>query len=504
MKKLLTLFPLLLLQISVHAQPNIAWQKALGGSNDEEFFDCKQAPDGGYILIGTTKSQDGNVSGFLGETDTWIVKTDVTGVIQWSKTYGDDSIDVGKSIELTPDGGYIFTGYKHTYISYDFGASYSKTKSWLVKLDADGNIQWEKTYGTGKDIAEEVKLTADGGYIFTATSNTSDFWVVKTDKNGTEMWRKNYGGSSIDLSRSIDVTPDGGCIVGGHSTSIDGDLTNYYGNGDYWLVKLDKDGNMQWQKTYGGSQYEQIMDVITTYDGGYAAVGRSLSNNGQLTSNKGYYDGWIIKTDANGTLQWQQSYGSTGSDGFRSIKQLVNGNYIIVGNADSANGNVTSIYGSTDIWMMELYGNGSIKWQRTIGGTNYDIANSVSINKNGSMIICGITISNDGDASNSGYHGGWDGWVIKTASIVSVNDVQEESKTLIYPTVTNGTITVELAKEMQNADVRLINLMGQTLHIDNLGQSKRTVDLSSYPAGNYMIQIINGVDKEVHKVVYMP
>ena len=142
-----------------HSQPDIQWQKAFGGSKDELFENCTPTPDGGYIFIGETESEDGDIAHNFGQTDVWIVKTSSNGVIEWEKTYGDDSIDFGSAIQVTSDGGYIFIGSKQTYFS-DMGYTYNHIIAWIVKLDQTGNVQWEKTYGDGDEVGEDKNVSS--------------------------------------------------------------------------------------------------------------------------------------------------------------------------------------------------------------------------------------------------------------------------------------------------------------------------------------------------------
>lgn len=485
-----------------HSQPDIQWQKAFGGSKDELFENCTPTPDGGYIFIGETESEDGDIAHNFGQTDVWIVKTSSNGVIEWEKTYGDDSIDFGSAIQVTTDGGYIFIGSKQTYFS-DMGYTYNHIIAWIVKLDQTGNVQWEKTYGDGDEVGEDIILTQDGGYIFIGGYSPEDYWIVKTDSKGNIEWEKTYGGSATEYARSIKATKDGGYVIGGYSASINGDLTNYKGGGDFWLLRIDNKGNKLWQKSYGGSSYEHILDITITNDNGILAAGRTLSNNGDITINKGYYDAWVIKTDASGNLQWQKTMGGTESDAFSSVIQLANGNYVLTGNTSSSDGDVTHYNGHTDIWLMELYPDGTLKWQKTLGGSDFDNATGIATTRDGTYIICGITLSNDGDAQNSGYHGNWDAWAIELNSTLDISSSDISADINIYPTISKGDVYIELSKGMEVAQVKLFNSSGHLVDENNSVSRNRHFDLSRYAAGTYLFQVSYQGQTSTHKVIYI-
>lgn len=322
MKKSLSLLLVLTGILSGFSQnPEILWQKTIGG-NDIDLVNAFEATsDGGYIIGGYSKS---DISGektenSRGGTDIWIVKIDDSGNIMWQKTYGGSGEDSMFSIKQTSDGGYIVDAASDSNISGD------KTENsrggldyWILKLNSSGEIVWQKTYGGAQpEFYAYVVQTTDGGYFVGGYSESDvsgdktdptkgqrDFWVLKLDSSGEIVWQKSIGGSLLELLTAAFQTADGGFLVGGYSSSgISGDKTeNNRGETDNWIVKLDPSGNVTWDKTYGGNASDVPRDIIQTADGGYLVGGYSKSNiSGDKTENsRGDYDYWVLKLAAMG------------------------------------------------------------------------------------------------------------------------------------------------------------------------------------------------------------
>ncbi|MCD6097265.1 T9SS type A sorting domain-containing protein [bacterium] len=172
---------------------------------------------------------------------------------------------------------------------------------------AQPTIQWQKCLGgSGYDYAYSIQQTDDGGFIVAGYSNSNDgdvsgnhgerdYWVVKLNSAGDLVWQKSLGGSSWDEAWSIQQTSDGGFIVAGYSESNDGDVSGHHGGYDYWVVKLDSAGDIVWQKCLGGSYWDYAYSIQQTFDGGYIVAGESRSNNGDVSGNHGWGDYWVVK-----------------------------------------------------------------------------------------------------------------------------------------------------------------------------------------------------------------
>jgi hypothetical protein len=230
-------------------------------------------------------------------------------------------------------------------------------------------------------------------------------------------WQKSLGGSDWDFATSIQQTTDGGFVVAGESFSIDGDVSGNHGFSDYWIVKLDSTGTIEWQKSLGGTDDDVANSIQQTTDGGFLVGGRSYSNDGDVSGNHGYYDYWIVKLDLTGTLEWQKSLGGADLDIATSIQQTTDGGFVVAGYSESNDGDVSGHHGSSsdaDYWIVKLDAAGTIEWQKSLGGTYEDVANSIQQTTDGGYVVAGSSESNDGDVS--GHHGSTsypDYWIVK-------------------------------------------------------------------------------------------
>ena len=357
--------------VKINSTGDIEWQKTYGGSNDESAFCIRQTADGGYIFIGTTLSVDGDVTSNHGMSDFWVVKLNSTGAIEWQNTYGGTNFDEGFSIEQTLDGGYVVTGSTQS-ADGDVTFNHGIEDFWLIKLSSLGSIQWQKTYGgNNADRALQVGQTSDGGYIIAGQSRTpnngdvsgnhsgsEDYWIVKTNSSGTIEWENSFGGDDVENPHSISQTSDGGYIIAGGTYSVNGDVTLNHGTSDYWIVKINSAGSIEWQKTYGGGDYDVATSIRQTPDGGYIVAGVSDSNDGDITgdhaSAPAIGDYWIVKLNGTGNIQWQKALGGTSDDRAFCAQTTSDGGYIITGFSQSNDGDVTGNYGLWDFWTVKL------------------------------------------------------------------------------------------------------------------------------------------------------
>jgi len=295
--------------VKTDANGNIIWAKTYGGASDDGALSVQQTSDGGYIVTGGT--------GPFGNVDAFLIKTDAFGNIQWAKTYGGTNIDAVSSFQQTSDGGYIVAGWTSSFGAGNFDI-------FLIKTDASGNIIWAKTYGeTDDDWASSVQQTSDGGYIVAGVTLSfgagGDIFLIKTDANGNLQWAKTYGGTFQDGASSVQQTSDGGYIVAGYTVSFGA------GESDIFLIKTDASGNIIWAKTYGGTFQDGASSVQQTSDGGYIVAGYTVS------FGAGESDIFLIKTDASGNIIWAKTYGGTNTDEVYSVQQTSDGGYIVAG-----------------------------------------------------------------------------------------------------------------------------------------------------------------------------
>ena len=395
--------------------PEEAWNKTFGGADVDYARAVQQTTDGGYILAGSTE-----LGGATYPVDFLLVKTDSNGSKEWDKTFGGYGSDLADSVQQTTDGGFILAGYTTSY-----GAGF--LDAWLVKTDANGSKEWDKIFGdTHNDWVWSVQQTVDGGFILAGyttlekgTSLDDDFWLVKTDANGNREWEKTFGGTESSYARAVQQTADGGYILAG--------VTHSYGagSGDVWLVKTDSNGIKEWDKTFGGTNYDDAWAIQQTAGGGFILAGHTDSYGA------GFLDAWLVKTDSNGTEQWNKTFGGWLRDSAYSVQQTSDGSYILAGETESYGA------GSFDAWLLKTDSNGTEQWGKTFGGTGFDRARAVQQTTDGGYILAGWTWSfGAGDS---------DFWLIKVKGeepTISIFDTEPSENP--YPSIMGaheGTIT---------------------------------------------------------------
>lgn len=422
---------------SLHAQPSIQWEKSFGSTNwglDQAQFsnDIEKTLDGGYVIVGSN-------SGPNAGADYEVIKIDSSGNQVWQHFFGGSGSDIPASIKQMSDSSFVIAGYSSSangMVTGHHGLA-SSPDFWIIRIDKNGILIWQKSYGGSEyDVAQSLDLTADGRILVTGFTRSSDgdvtgihnppqndIWVICLDSIGNMLWEKTCGGSIADFGNCVAATDDGGCIVAGESNSNDGDVTGNHGNGDYWIVKLDATGTIQWQKSLGGTSRDFALYIIQTSDGGFITCGASRSNNGDVSFNHGLFDFWVVKMTNLGAIQWEKTYGgSFDEDGAPSlniflknaIKQTSDGGYVVCGYSKSNNGDVSNKIGGTtvpDYWVIKINSLGTLIWDKSLGGTYIDHATDIEITNDNGFIITGSTYSTDVDVTNS--YGNYDSWVVK-------------------------------------------------------------------------------------------
>ena len=362
--------------------PAVEWQDCFGGTEQEWAGSCAMALDGGYFLGGSTASEDGDATGVSHMMDFWVVKLDPNGQLLWQEKFGGDDVESINSLAATSDGGCIAVGYTYSD-NGDVTDSHGEADGWVVKLDQNGSLEWQRALGSsGLDRLYSVVET-DNGYIIagyaenadgdvTVNHGSLDAWVVKLDLAGALVWERTYGGYSSDFAFSIKASTNGGYVMAGYAGSSDGDVTGVQGIVDYWIVKLDDQGGIEWQRTYGGELYEEAKSIACTDDGGYVVAGHTRSTGGDVTNNHGGTDYWIIRLDPNGDLLWQRTFGGSGEDRAKNIIVDNDGGFLISGDTDNISEGGMGSLGWIDIWLMKLDQNGQLLWQKSIGGQAAD------------------------------------------------------------------------------------------------------------------------------------
>jgi hypothetical protein len=499
------LLPVLLLAaLCGISQPAVKWQKSLGGSAADRANAVATATDGGFVVAGESLSNSGDLTANYGNADYWVARIDSLGALVWQKNLGGTSDDRANAVAATADGGFIVAGMSSSPVGNDITAVKGLNDFWIVKLSSTGAISWQKNMGgTGYDEARAIQQTSDGGYIIAGESRSNnydltgnqglnDFWIVKTDNAGVIQWQKNLGGSADDMAYSVQQTSDGGYIVAGQSKSNNGNVTGNNGNFDFWVVKLDASGSLTWQKSLGGSGNDYAYSVKQTGDGGYIVAGKTDSNNnGQVGANNGAENAWIVKLTSAGNLSWQDCYGGIGLDGANSILTTSDGGYLFAGVASSNNADVSGNKGLFDFWVVKLNSTGVIGWQKCLGGTSNDVAMSVQPTLDNGYVVAGRSISNNMDITNA--KGQDDFWVVRfvgTPTPIGIREMEGNSSLIsVYPNPGAGIFTISSSASLQGSQLKVMNAAGQIVHNVTLSESGFSIDLSGAAKGLYLLQI---------------
>lgn len=397
--------------------PPSSWVRVFGGSgNDEALGGVIATPDGGYFMGGWTQSSDYDVSFNHGNSDIWVVKTDSNGNLEWQKSLGGSANEECWDVFLTLDDGFLVVGSTQSSDGDVSSKSNTNYNYWAVKLDASGNLEWENTYfynSNAHALAYAADNTSDGGFMLTGytyvdNTNRYDVWIVKIDANGNPLWNQSFGGTSFDYSYGIKAVSDGGYVVSGMTLSNDGDVSGNHGSEDFWVIKLDSNGNLLWQNTLGGSGSEYAYDLEEISDG-YMVAGYTTSNNFDVTGHHGGNDFWVVKLDFNGSIIWQKAYGGSGHETARDISLSNDGNIMIAGDTGSTNGDISSNDGGYDFWLVKIDPDGNIQWDKTYGSPSSETGYGVSDSPDGGFILSGITY---GAGLDIPYHYGSNDYVL--------------------------------------------------------------------------------------------
>lgn len=351
------------------------WSKDIGEGDTEHFKAIKETSDGGFIVVGYVESWTTD------DRAVYLVKTDSLGEVEWSQTYGDSKDDEGYDVVQTSDGGYLVAGGTKSY-----GAGL--VDLWLIKTDSAGETLWEQVLGGVKnDVANSLIVLENGeclvvGNTASYGAGSSDAWLIKTSSDGEVLWNITLGGSSFDNGREIILSSDSSYLIVGETSS--------YGSGwnDVWLMKIDPDGAVSWNKTYGGSMNDVGKSMRET-DDGYIMAGTSESFGDNLL------EGYIVKVDSEGELEWEETYGGTSDDYLESIEIFPDTGYLGVGYTFSSGA------GESDVWLFSISPSGDSIDETFYGGALHDRMYKVIPTSDDGYILAGFTWSFG--SSGNGY-----------------------------------------------------------------------------------------------------
>lgn len=500
MRKALLFLPFLLSHTLSAQPPSIQWQKTIGGTAYDNGGVTIPTLDGGYILAASTYSTDHDAPDNHGQSDALLVKMSATGAVQWKKCYGGSSSDGISSIRQLADSGYIMAGSSFSSDG-DLTANQGFNDCWVARLNASGQIIWQRSYGgSSHEDAIDIIATADKGYIFTGFTQSNDgdvsgghgvntdYWVVKLDSTGAIQWQKCLGGTDQETPRSIVQTADGGYVVSGYSGSSDGDVTGQHGGWDIWVVKLSPSGAIQWQKALGGSSYEAIGTLIKTADGGFAVSGFTSSVNGDVNygsnPSTGTIDAWLVKLDSAGAIQWQRPVGGNKADVIVSLCQTPDNGFVAAGGTQSSLGlGATGFHGGEDVWVLRFDAAGSLQWQGVYGGSDTERATAVIPCTDGGLLLTGTTKSNNGDVT--GRLGSYDGWLVKLSAPSGIAALPALPAFTLYPNPAAQQLYIRNAPE--GSHLRILDVLGR--EVLRAGGQVAELHIGSLSPGRYQVVI---------------
>lgn len=430
MQKLLHFWLLCLLFFNCNKEKNelphvfseeIDFVKTVGGSKNEVAKSIVSTEDGGYAILGYVQSNDLDFSAKNDESfDYFVVKYSQSDTLEWIKTYGGSSDDRGEKIITTTDGGFAIIGYSES-TDMDVGENAGDKDFWILKLDSNGNITWKKTMGyLGKDFGTAIIKTSDGGFIATGEldvtasggeGNTSsrplhaggDYWVIKLSSSGALEWSRYYGGTFTETPSGIVEDQNGNFIIAGTSDSSDVDIENNKGTYDFWIIKINNTGELLWKKNYGGSEIDEAKAIVKTSENNFLIVGNSRSNDQDIIQNSGGADLCIVKINKEGELLLQKNLGGSNFDVGNSIQNMADGNFLLSGSSRSTFGSIEN-KGQNDAWILKIDAQANVLWQKNIGGSNIDFCFDSTELLNGNIIAVGESTSDDIDIiENKGF-----------------------------------------------------------------------------------------------------
>ena len=329
--------------VKTDSQGNLVWSKTFGSNFTDRGQDVQQTEDDGYIVVGTIIP--------AGETwsDVYLIKTDENGDSLWTKHYGGLDTDWGCCVEQTTDGGFIISGNTNPspILSYPI----------LIKTDENGEVEWYRVYDFVEGKGSSVIQNQEGNYIIAGISYSigpgeGAVLTMKVDANGDTIWIKTYGGNYIDAGNGINEVEGGYAVAG---------ATHSFGAGDYdfFLIRTNEDGDSLWSNTYGGDEMDNGLDFDLTFDGGYVLAGWTESFGAMI---KDYY---IVRTDSTGDSMWTLQLGGYLSDIAQSIQQTDDGGYIVCGTSDSFEPSEYS-----EVWLVKLDSSANVVWERSLNQPN--------------------------------------------------------------------------------------------------------------------------------------
>ena len=512
MKTVFTLWLLLNTAFNCQCQTlNIQWQHSFGSVGNDQATCILQTRDSGFVIAGYSDSVVGNTLKFHASSDYWIIKLDKSGTLQWQKSWGGLKEDVPKKIIETKTRQIVVVGSTESNEGEVFGRplqSPGNKDGWVVVFSNTGQLLFLKALGGSKDDLLFSVTETKYGYAFAGAAKSNDGSLVNQHRSATsaaDMWfvfengpltlqtSFTYGGSGDDYANDVVQTSDGGFILAGASNSIDGDVTGNHGGLDFWIVKLTYNGEIEWQRSFGGSADEAATSIYQNSDSSYTVGGWTHSNDGDVAGNRGSDDYWIIKVNSKGGLIWQKTLGGSGDDRLTDLHMTSDGGSIACGSTMSNDGNVTGHIGPTmsgDFWIVKLDSNGNLRWQKSLGSSGNDEANGIVQTFDGKYVVAGVVTRGDNNVTNYGG-GSADYWVAKFGGPVDAGPVTNNSAITIYPNPASDWFYISslIVGDFTITVTDVIGRIALTGKYNSNGHNPSKIDVNSCANGLYIVRL---------------
>lgn len=483
---------------SALAQSDILWQQCHGGSGDDYLWTTRATTDGGFIAVGSTLSSDGEIGNPLGGQDAWVIKVDEAGAIEWEKTFGGTNDEYFRDVLVVPDG-YIAVGHSASSDG-DLTQNAGDSDFWIAKILTNGSIAWSKTYGgSDEDRLFAVEPKGTGFVAFGDTrsndgdvSNNAglrDFWVMNVNSDGNLEWQRSFGGTDNEWAADLQAV-SGGFILAGQTFSSDIDVTNNHGGGDMWLVKIDDNGYKVWESAVGGSDDEWLNAVQVSAAGEIFVAGGTHSDDGDFGGNKGGADVMVLGMTAAGGLSWTYDLGGTDSEWAVGMTHTNDGGLIVGAATFSNDGDVGAGKGGQDVWVIKLNSSHSVEWKKVYGGSADEWSRNILELGSNEYLLTGCVGSTGGDIS--GNHGATDWWLAKLGTSTGFETAAFSDHTfVVYPNPFATSATLQFDEVNNEAYwITIHSLLGE--EVQKRGpffNSQTTLNRKDLADGTYLISV---------------
>lgn len=518
--------------IFIAVSQKVLWEKTYGGLHADYLYDIQPTPDYGFILAGSSVSDVGGSKSEarVGILDFWLWKMSETGKLEWQRSYGGDGIDMLNSLVITRDGGMLLAGTSNSQKGFDkIDAPFGGDDFWVLRLDQFGNIIWQKTFGgKAEDKLAKVIETRDGGFLIGGSSSSNrvfdtkkqevvenaksensrgnlDYWVIKVDAQGEMEWQRTMGGRYVDILKTVVETPDGGYLLGGESNSPEsGDKTGKnLGEFDFWIVQLDENGDTQWQRTIGGEGDDRLVDIVITESKKILIAG--YSNSGisfdKEVSNKGRStDIWAIMLDEEGIQEWQKTYNIDSYSLLTGVTKTDDKAFVLGGYSQKALlEKKQKGTVGSDFFALKIDSLGERKWKRELGSSSRDVLSRIIETRDGGYVLAGTSNGKVSKSKQSGNVGMEDFWIVKLLD----EDKDEKPKRLIeaYPNPTNDVTNVLVGFDFDHGTATVVDIAGRQLQHFEITSRTVPVSLQGLPIGVYLVTIKTNKGGETVKIL---